>query len=1240
MKVQILRDFDSTDKSFAATFRCLGKQFFDKIVFAWWLIKLNSEHPFRAVVRGFLTHARISTSGLFDAEWYKKKYPDVSHANFDPLNHFIAFGALEGRDPNPLFDSNWYLTRYPDVASAKRNPLDHFLVAGAQEGRDPTAWFDTKSYLAQHPEAARAGINPLIHFLSGGLVQHRMLKHLKKLKTVEVNGTPIKSAINKKISVADNADPLSIEAAHRLWRLPGSLYFLLEFGATNASRIVSLLSDFQLLDQHLTKEKPEYDSTEIDSWVRKVTALVKNQTINDTNATPEVSIIVPVHNQLRHTLCCLASLVSWPTRVTFEVIVADDASTDITANAVRALPFPFRLISEPENVGFLYNCNRAALSANGKFIVILNNDTLVLPGWLDALVETFERNPTAGLVGSKLLYPNGVLQEAGGLMWTDGSGWNIGVGEDPRTPGFNFCREVDYCSGASIALRRELWQELGGFDERYAPAYYEDTDLAFRVRQAGYTVLYQPLSQLIHFEGKSHGTDLTAGVKQHQVINRSTFVETWKAQLADHSGPTQVDPYCLRRFAQHRLLYIDAFIPTPDQDSGSVDAVNFLKMAKELGFHVTFLPTDSARHTGRYTRDLQKMGIECLYDGAAASPIPWIEQHGPGISLVILSRFPVSLRFLTPVRRYCPNAKVIFNTVDLNFLREGRQAHLCGGDNDQLRLLQVQNMEIEIINNSDAVVVVSEAERQLLDELAPSANTIYLPLPREIPNNVADLHATDIVFIGGYKHMPNVDGARYFVQEIWPLVQAQASDARVILAGSNMPEEIAILAGNGVETIGYVSDLADLFTRARVSIAPLQYGAGQKGKVVTSLSYGVPVVATSVAAEGMEMTDGKHLLIADSPEAFADAVVRLLRDDELWSRLSSEGRRKVNATFGYAKVAEKVKKLVCELVPSMSETDKTSVNRAGKGLFTVPTPSLMDTLASKLRRADFQSIPFQTFETFQEMLRTHEAENACRHTFEHALIASAPPGEAFTFSTGCWVCGSIRDLYVDYSCGGILEPQPMPNWRERLVCSGCGLGNRMRATLHLLDAVIDSKEEANVYFTEQVTALFQAARTRFPRAIGSEYLRDGTLPGQLNADGVRHEDVTNLTFNNCTFDALVTLDVLEHVPDTLSALREFARVLKPGGTMILTAPFRIDRQETLVRAKVDSEGHIQHIEEPEYHGDPMDKGGVLCFYHFGWDLLDHLREVGFSEAAVVSFWSTRWGYLGVGQTQFVAVKEM
>src|SRR6266568_4323096 len=234
-----------------------------------------------------------------------------------------------------------------------------------------------------------------------------------------------------------------------------------------------------------------------------------------------VSIIVPVFNQFQYTHACLASLQTVGDKVAFEVIVVDDCSTDETTALVQRMEGVIYLRNET-NSGFIASCNRGANKARGKYLFFLNNDTLVKEGWLTTLVDTFAEEPGAGIIGSKLVFPDGRLQEAGGIIWRDASGWNYGKFDDPKKPEYNYLREVDYCSAAALMVPRSLFQKIGGFDERYAPAYSEDTDLAFKVRSTGYRVLYQPLSQIIHYEGATGGTDLSAGTKKYQDINRST----------------------------------------------------------------------------------------------------------------------------------------------------------------------------------------------------------------------------------------------------------------------------------------------------------------------------------------------------------------------------------------------------------------------------------------------------------------------------------------------------------------------------------------------------------------------------------------------------------------------------------------------------------------------------------------------------------------------------------------------
>ncbi len=570
-------------------------------------------------------------------------------------------------------------------------------------------------------------------------------------------------------------------------------------------------------------------------------------------AVPQVSVIVPASGKIAHTLHCLRAIQESNTAIAFEIIVIDDCSKDATADYL-ALVRGIRVVRNDTNLGFLHSCNKGASLARGAYLLFLNNATQVHPGWMDALHTTFIDYPQAGLVGSKLVYPNGRLQEAGGM--------NYGREGDPLQPEYNFLRDVDYCSGASSMVPRALFEQIGGFD----------TNLALAVRREGYRVLYQPFSTVIHYEGITSGTSINADQQANQ------------------------------QKVQRRALVTDVTTPRPDRDSGSIDTFQYIRLLQTLGFKVVFFP-DDLRHDGRYTEALQKIGVECLYLPYVRSLRSHLDKHGAHYDLVLIQRAHSAAQHIDLVRRKCANARVLFNTVDLHFLREQRQAETEQSTQLAEQARRTKALELGVMRKSDATIVISEAERVLLQKEAPDLRIAAIPYVREVHGSAASFQQRrDLVFIGGFLFDPNVDALKYFAEEIWPLIRVQLPELRLLVVGSGMvPEVISIGRIPGIEILGFVENITPIFSRCRLSIAPLRYGAGIKGKVGTSIRHGVPCVATPVAAEGMGLQDRVNVMIGRDAAAFAAAVIEAYQDEVLWDELSANGLKLFEEHYSFAR---------------------------------------------------------------------------------------------------------------------------------------------------------------------------------------------------------------------------------------------------------------------------------------------------------------------------------------------------
>ena len=943
---------------------------------------------------------------------------------------------------------------------------------------------------------------------------------------------------------------------------------------------------------------------------------------------PMVTVIIPVYGEIDYTLRCLASIAAHPAQAAFEVIVVDDCSPDNSAEILSHVD-GIRLIRNEKNQGFIRSCNAGASAAQGEYLYFLNNDTEVTPGWIDELVRTFEEFPGTGFAGSKLVYPDGRLQEAGGIVWQDGSAWNFGRYQDPLLPIYNYAREVDYCSGASIMVPKVVFDELGGFDEYYLPAYCEDCDLALKIRDKGYRVIYQPLSTVIHFEGVTSGTDTSKGTKAYQVENTKKLYERWKNRLQTHQPAGMDADNAKDRTATRRVLVIDHCTPSPNKDAGSLITFNMLLLLREMDFQVTFIPENNFLYLPEYTTALQRAGIEVLYAPYVTSVEQHIKEYGNRYALVILFRPIVFEQHFSNIRKYCPQAKVLFHTVDLHFLRMSREAVLQSEEAKHKTADDMKRLELSAICASHASIVVSTAELELLRADLPKANLHVFPLIMDVRGTSKSFASRrDIVFVGGYQHAPNVDAVKYFVAEIMPLLRSRLPGVRFHVVGSNTPAELHALACEDVIIRGFVDDLAPLLDKMRVSVAPIRYGAGIKGKIGSAMAVGLPNVATPLAAEGMSLTDGENILVTEGSQQLADAVAKIYRDEVLWNRISHNGLAFAENAWG----AEAAWKILHVILDDLGIT--TSRRPYPLSLFTG-----LDAIQKNNEPGAHDLAPIASVQNRDQFNVVMGGDSLKQIRCVEKTLINSSKAETFVVDGFCVPCSKKVSFLVDMQSGGQRQDNGwLPNWRERLECSRCRMNNRQRLIATLVKQELDVLYKKYVYFMEQVTPIYNWATATFKNhnIIGSEYLGHEYEAG-ATIKGIRHEDVENLSFSDDALDLIVSNDVFEHVPDPARAFAECARVLKVGGVLLATIPFHSNNDESNIRAKIVN-GQIEHILPQMYHGNPVSAEGSLVFTDFGWDVLKEMQAADFSDVCVEIYASAELGHLGGGQLVFRLIK--
>lgn len=610
---------------------------------------------------------------------------------------------------------------------------------------------------------------------------------------------------------------------------------------------------------------------------------------------PLVSIIIPVYNQFHYTYNCLRSIAKHTEGIDYEVILADDCSTDLTTSITDVVE-NIIVVRTPENMRFLLNCNYAAKQARGEYIFFLNNDTQVLENWLSSLLELIENDETIGMTGSKLLYPDGALQEAGGIIWDDASAWNLGHQHGPKEPEFNYVKEADYISGAAILIRHNLWKEIGGFDERFVPAYYEDTDLAMEVRAHGYKVVYQPLSMVVHFEGISNGTDTSSGQKEYQIVNQKKFYDKWENVLKKEHFSNGENVFLAKdrsRFKKH-ILVVDHYVPKHDKDAGGKCTYMYLKMFVKMGMKVTFIG-DNFYPEQPYTQELNQLGIEVLYGNYYYKNWKkWLKENAHYFDYIYLQRPHISIKYIDIVKEYS-DAKILYFAHDLHHIREYREYELSG-DEEKLKSSQKwKKIEYELFEKTDVGHVVGSYEQQIMQKAFPDKPVRNIPLYiyEGQPENLNKDFSTreDIMYVGGFGHPPNIDAVLWFGKEVFPKILEKYPMMKWYVIGSKVPAEIQALANDNIIITGFLPDeeLDKLYRTCRMSVVPLRVGAGVKGKVVEAAYYQIPLVTTSIGGEGLDTAVG-NMVLEDDADQMASVICDLYEDYARLKDMSDAGK--------------------------------------------------------------------------------------------------------------------------------------------------------------------------------------------------------------------------------------------------------------------------------------------------------------------------------------------------------------
>ena len=636
---------------------------------------------------------------------------------------------------------------------------------------------------------------------------------------------------------------------------------------------------------------------------------------------PDVSIILVLYNQAELTFVCLTSLVETLSAADFgvEVVIVDNASSDLTAELLGRVEGA-QVVVNGANLHFLKAVNLAAGQARGRHLLLLNNDAQLLPGSLASALRTLESDPSIGAVGGRIILPDGTLQEAGSIIWNDGTCTGYARGEDPTTADVMFQRDVDYCSGAFLLTPAKLFLGMGSFDERFAPAYYEETDYCVRLWESGYRVVYDPDAAILHYEFGS--AEARADALALQATNHAVFAARHAEWLRGQFAPSPLNVLAARtaRSAAPRILVIEDRVPKIELGTGYPRANRMLHGLLEAGAQIAFFPVFRHPETWHGVRRALDKRIEVLISAEMSELRDYLIARRGHFDAILVCRPPNMEKFLEaagPGRNLIGDAMLLYDAEALFATRTLVALEANGQPATETERHQLIAAEASLTRLAGAVISVAGHERDLLEEYGVRHIHVLGHAMDEEPLTTGFEDRDQIAFLGGIQdeNAPNADAVRWFATEILPRLRTELGrhDLRLTVVGLNKAGSITAMDGAALDLLGMVDSLPTALVRARVLVVPTRFAAGIPHKAHQAAALGIPMVVTGLIAKQLGWRDGEDLLVADEPAGFAAACARLYTDPALWERIRQSALARVRQECSPAAFDATLRKIVGEL---------------------------------------------------------------------------------------------------------------------------------------------------------------------------------------------------------------------------------------------------------------------------------------------------------------------------------------